>query len=112
MRPGGHDVALGGEEPVAGALGEHGEIFGLLADFEHFNGIGADARVDVVENTFEHGLGPVWDALSSPLATHALRVTLQVAFITVIANTVFGVGIALLLGRHEFRGKRIEWKLR
>jgi len=57
--------------------------------------------------TFEHGLAPVWEALSSPLATHALRVTLQVAIVTVIANTIFGVGIALLLVRHEFRGKRI-----
>lgn len=57
--------------------------------------------------TFENGIGPVWDALSSPLATHAFRVTLQVALIAVVANTIFGVGASLLLVRHEFPGKAV-----
>ncbi len=57
--------------------------------------------------TFAHGLGPVWQALSSPEAVHAFEVTLSVAFWTVAANTLFGVGTALLLVRHRFPGKRI-----
>jgi sulfate transport system permease protein len=57
--------------------------------------------------TFEHGLAPVRDALSSPEAVHAFEVTLSVAFWAVLANTLFGVGTALLLVRHRFPGKRI-----
>ena len=61
----------------------------------------------VTWRTFAHGLGPVWDALSDPSTVHAFKITAIVAFFTVIANTVFGVGVALLLVRHQFRGKRI-----
>jgi sulfate transport system permease protein len=57
--------------------------------------------------TFEHGLGPFLDALTSEQALHAFRVTFQVAFWAVALNTVFGVGTAILLARHEFRGKRL-----
>ncbi len=57
--------------------------------------------------TFEHGLGPFVTALSSPSAVHAFEVTLSVAVWAVVANTVFGVGAAILLVRHEFPGKRI-----
>lgn len=57
--------------------------------------------------TFQHGLAPVWDALSSPEAVHAFEVTLSVAFWAVLANTLFGVGTALLLVRRRFPGKRI-----
>jgi sulfate transport system permease protein len=57
--------------------------------------------------TFEDGVGPVIDALTSPSAVHAFVVTLQVAIPAVVLNTVFGVGAAILLARHEFRGKRL-----
>ena len=57
--------------------------------------------------TFQHGLAPVWHALSSPAAVHAFEVTLSVAIWAVLANTVFGVGTALLLVRGRFPGKRI-----
>jgi sulfate transport system permease protein len=57
--------------------------------------------------TFEHGLAPVGRALSSPSAVHAFEVTLSVAFWAVLANTVFGVGTALLLVRGRFPGKRV-----
>jgi sulfate transport system permease protein len=57
--------------------------------------------------TFQNGLSPVWDALSSPEAVHAFEVTLSVAFWAVLANTLFGVGTALLLVRHRFPGKWI-----
>jgi sulfate transport system permease protein len=58
-------------------------------------------------HTFEHGAAPVWDALTDERAVHAFKLTLEVAVIAVICNTIFGVGVALLLVRHEFPGKRV-----
>lgn len=57
--------------------------------------------------TFENGVAPVVDALTSPQVLHAFRVTAIVAVWTVVLNTIFGVGAALLLVRHRFPGKRI-----
>jgi sulfate transport system permease protein len=57
--------------------------------------------------TFEHGFGPFWDSITDPEATHALKVTLQVAIIAVFLNTIFGVGVSLLLVRRDFPGKRV-----
>jgi sulfate/thiosulfate transport system permease protein len=57
--------------------------------------------------TFQNGLGPFWDALTSPSMLHAFEVTLQVAIPAVICNTIFGVGVAILLVRHRFRGRRV-----
>jgi sulfate transport system permease protein len=61
----------------------------------------------VVYRTFETGLSPVIDALSEESAVHAFKVTLQVALVAVVVNTIFGVGAAVLLVRHEFWGKRL-----
>ncbi|HXM56815.1 MAG TPA: sulfate ABC transporter permease subunit [Candidatus Dormibacteraeota bacterium] len=57
--------------------------------------------------TFEHGPGLVWDALTQPNALHAIQLTGIVAIVAVIGNTVFGVGVALLLVRHRFFGRRV-----
>jgi sulfate/thiosulfate transport system permease protein len=57
--------------------------------------------------TFEHGLGTFFTALSSDNAIHAFEVTGSVAVWSVLANTIFGVGTAVLLVRHRFPGKRI-----
>ncbi len=57
--------------------------------------------------TFEHGLEPVWAALTEANAVHALQLTVTVAGSAVVCNTVFGVGMALLLVRREFPGKRV-----
>ncbi len=57
--------------------------------------------------TVEHGLGPVYDALSTEQAIHAFRITAIVAGLAVVLNTVFGVAAALLLVRHRFPGRRI-----
>jgi len=61
----------------------------------------------IVWRTFAHGVGPVWRDLTSADARHALRVTAEVAVIAVVANTVFGVGAAVLLVRHRFPGRRV-----
>ena len=57
--------------------------------------------------TFQHGLGPFFDALTSDDAQHAFQVTFQVTAWVVVANTIFGVGTALLLVRRKFPGKRL-----
>jgi sulfate transport system permease protein len=57
--------------------------------------------------TFEHGISPVIDSLTEPAVLHAFRVTAIVAFWAVILNTVFGVGVAILLVRHRFPGRRL-----
>lgn len=55
--------------------------------------------------TFEHGLGGVWEAVTAPNAQHAFWLSLEIVAIAVPLNTVFGIGIALLLERGRFRGK-------
>jgi sulfate transport system permease protein len=60
----------------------------------------------VVRQTFGQGLDTLLDALSDSQVTGALQLTLMVAGWAVVINTVFGVGISLLLVRYEFPGKR------
>jgi sulfate transport system permease protein len=61
----------------------------------------------VVWRTFDHGAGPVWHALTSHNARHALELTVTIAVLAVVANTIFGVGVAVLLVRHRFPGRRL-----
>src|SRR5215475_2828735 len=57
--------------------------------------------------TFAGGLQPVVAALTSDDFVHALKLTVIVAAWAVALNTVFGIGVALLLVRGRFRGKRL-----
>jgi sulfate/thiosulfate transport system permease protein len=59
----------------------------------------------VFYRTFEHGLGAVWDSITTPAAISAFWLTIEVAAIAVVLNTVFGVIAALALARGSFRGK-------
>ena len=61
----------------------------------------------VVVNTFDGGLTNLQTAFSDPQITFALRLTVIVAVQAVIINTVFGVGISLLLVRYDFPGRGI-----
>ncbi len=56
---------------------------------------------------FEHGAGTAWDSVTTPDALHAVYLTVVMVAIAVPANTVFGVGCALLLVRTNFRGKAL-----
>ena len=56
---------------------------------------------------FEHGVGPAWDAVTTPDALHALKVTLILTAIAVPANTIFGVSCAIAIVRHRFPGAGI-----
>jgi sulfate transport system permease protein len=57
--------------------------------------------------TFEHGVGPAWDAVTTPDAKHAFWLTLEIAAIAVPLNTIFGVLCALAIVRHRFPGKGV-----
>ncbi len=57
--------------------------------------------------TFEDGIGPPINAITSPDGLHALKLTLIMVAIAVPINTVFGVGCALLLVRHRWKGNAI-----
>ncbi|MGN9909144.1 sulfate ABC transporter permease [Phytohabitans sp. LJ34] len=61
----------------------------------------------VGQNTFEGGLDNLRGIVEDPDVVHALRLSLMVAVVAVVINTVFGVGISLLLVRYEFPGKRL-----
>lgn len=61
----------------------------------------------VARNTFADGLDSLRGLFADPDIVHALQLTLVVAVIAVIINTVFGVGMALLLVRGRFPGKRL-----
>ena len=61
----------------------------------------------VFYRTFEHGLTPVWQAITTPAAVHAFWLTLEIALIAVPLNTIFGVITALALVRGRFRGKAL-----
>jgi sulfate transport system permease protein len=61
----------------------------------------------VAKHTFAGGFDAMSKTLSDPLVLHALWLTAQVAFSAVVVNTVFGVGISLLLVRYRFPGRRL-----
>ncbi len=60
--------------------------------------------VMIFYKTFEHGLAAPLDAITSPDGLHALQLTLLMVAVAVPLNTVFGIGCALLLVRHRWRG--------
>jgi sulfate transport system permease protein len=57
--------------------------------------------------TFEGGIGPVMDSVTTPAAISAFWLTITVALIAVPLNTVLGVITALALVRGRFRGKAV-----
>jgi sulfate transport system permease protein len=57
--------------------------------------------------TFEHGLGPAWEAVTTPEAQHAFWLTMVMVGVAVPINTVFGVITAIVLVRHRFPGKAL-----
>ena len=61
----------------------------------------------VFYRTFEHGIGPAWEAVTTPAATHAFWLTITMVAIAVPLNTIFGIGMALALVRGRWRGKAL-----
>jgi sulfate transport system permease protein len=63
--------------------------------------------VTIFYKTFEHGLAPPLEAITSSDGLHALKLSLLMVAIAVPLNTIFGVGCALLLVRHRRRGSAL-----
>jgi sulfate transport system permease protein len=61
----------------------------------------------VVQKSFEDGSTSLTSILEDPDVVHALRLTAVIAVSSVVINTVFGVGMSILLVRYRFPGKRI-----
>jgi sulfate transport system permease protein len=61
----------------------------------------------VARDALDGGLANIRGILEEPDTVHALRLTAGVALTSVAVNTVFGVGISLLLVRHRFPGRRL-----
>ncbi len=53
------------------------------------------------------GIGAFVERLQDPAVTYAMNLTLTCALWAVAINTVFGVGISLLLVRYRFPGRRV-----
>ena len=61
----------------------------------------------VFYRTFQHGLGAVWDSVTTPAAISAFWLTIEVAAIAVPLNAAFGILAALALARGRFPGKAV-----
>jgi sulfate/thiosulfate transport system permease protein len=59
----------------------------------------------ILWRTFEEGVGPFFESITTPAALSALQLSLLVLAIVVPLNVVFGVPTALVLARNKFRGK-------
>jgi sulfate transport system permease protein len=57
--------------------------------------------------TFEHGLAPAWEAVTTPAAQHAFWLTCTMVAIAVPLNTIFGIAMALGIVRGRWRGKTL-----
>ena len=61
----------------------------------------------VVWRAGEEGPGRFWDAVTTPEAAAAIRLTVGASFVVALVNVVFGTLIAWILVRDRFRGKRV-----
>ncbi|HEX2043853.1 MAG TPA: sulfate ABC transporter permease subunit CysT [Acidimicrobiales bacterium] len=61
----------------------------------------------VVWRANEEGFGRFWEAVTTPEAAAALRLTVGASALVALINVVFGTLIAWVLVRDEFRGKRV-----
>jgi sulfate transport system permease protein len=57
--------------------------------------------------SFDDGIGEFWDAITSPQAVAAIKLTLVASVIVAAIDAVMGVLIAWVLVRDDFRGKSV-----
>jgi sulfate transport system permease protein len=61
----------------------------------------------VCVEAFDDGIAHAWESVTTPEAQHAFWLTMIMVLVAVPLNTVFGVLTALVLVRHDFRGKSL-----
>jgi sulfate/thiosulfate transport system permease protein len=62
--------------------------------------------VAIVVNLLSAGWQSIIESLTTPEAFQAMRLTLVIAVLTAIINTITGIVIAWVLVRHDFKGKQ------
>ncbi len=60
----------------------------------------------VLYRALEPGIGAAWASVTTPEAMHAFWLTMIMVAWAVPLNTIFGIGLAIALVRHRWRGKR------
>ncbi len=63
--------------------------------------------ITLAQRAFSDGWANFSQAFADPDVTHAILVSVEISLWAVVINTVFGVGMALILVRYHFPGKRI-----
>ena len=61
----------------------------------------------VMVTAFEEGIQAFWDSVSDEYAVKAILLTVEVALITVVINTLFGVFAAWCITKFSFKGKKV-----
>jgi sulfate transport system permease protein len=98
-----HPVGLGGAAQRR-SLGR----YGLRAFALGYLGLLLILPVIVVcAEAFDDGIAHAWESVTTPEAQHAFWLTMIMVLVAVPLNTVFGVLTALVLVRHDFRGKSL-----
>ncbi len=59
----------------------------------------------LITKAFSGGWGAFWSAVTNPVAVAALELTLVLAAIVAVVNSIAGLAIAFVLVRDDFRGK-------
>src|SRR5918996_6520596 len=54
---------------------------------------------------FEDGFAHAWESVTTPEAQHAFWLSIVTVLVAVPINTIFGIACAIVLVRHNFRGK-------
>jgi sulfate transport system permease protein len=63
--------------------------------------------ITLLRDALAGGLRPLLDELAKPEVAHAFRLTIVTTVIATVINTIFGVGFAIVLVRHDFPGKSL-----
>src|SRR3954451_4875577 len=80
--------------------------YGLRAVALGYLGLLLAAPVEMIcYRAFEHGIGPAWDAVTTPEAQHAFWLTFEMVGSAVPANTILGISMALLLVLRNMRAR-------
>lgn len=61
----------------------------------------------ILQDGLRAGLGGLWEAVSTPVAWHALKLTLWTAALMAVINAVMGTLTAFVLVRYTFAGKAV-----
>lgn len=61
----------------------------------------------VAKHAFADGTGDIRAVLADPDTRHAILLTVRIALISVVINTVFGVAMGVLIVRYRFPGRRL-----